>query len=85
MEQKSIYIGKVEVIRNPSPADYQAIRREALKIHTPVERNGDPALRSCEDTDGNKYYWAAADGMHEDIEPRLEQITGTDIFHYVGD
>lgn len=82
-EQKSIWVDtgskgeRIEILRNPSPRDLSAMRNEAIEKYgkSPV----DPVMRYTYDAEGNKYYWAAADGTHSMIEPYITQIEGVNV------
>jgi hypothetical protein len=76
--QESFYVGKVEVIRNPSNADQSDMRKEAAKEYG-VPGNGDPILRFTQDADGNRYVWKAYEAVHPWIEPAIEQREGVHV------
>jgi hypothetical protein len=80
--QVSLYLkigsNKVEVIRNPSSSDLQAMRKESIAEYGEPAM-GDPALRHTEDRDGNRYYWKAPEGVHAFVEPAISRIENVSV------
>ena len=74
METFYVKIGdqKVEVVRNPSSSDINAMTKEAISSHGRTGR-GDPVLRFTYDEDGNVYRWAAYEAIHAHIEPVISK------------
>lgn len=74
---------KIEVVQNPSSSDISSMRKEALSQYgTPG--NNDPALRSTEDANGNKYYWKSYEAIHNHIEPELSNKVGAELNQNAG-
>lgn len=64
------YVGRAEVIRNPTDRDYQQIKAEHRREY-PEDRMGE-TTRFTTDRNGNRYIWRADFGMHSMIEPGIE-------------
>jgi len=68
----------VEVIRNPSYSDMRQMTKEVREVFLGMPYD-EPALRSTQDINGNKYYWKAHEGVHTDIETLIMQRTGEEL------
>jgi hypothetical protein len=64
------YVGRAEVIRNPSDSDYRQIKKEHQEEY-PNDRMGE-TTRFTTDKNGNRYIWRADYGMHSMVEPGIE-------------
>lgn len=71
------YVGKAEIIRNPSDSDYKQIKKEHQKEY-PNDRLGE-TTRFTTDKDGNRYIWRADYGMHFQIEPGIQAREGVEV------
>jgi hypothetical protein len=65
----------VEIVKNPTDAEYRAMRKE-IKEQRPWLRDDEPLLRKTYDEEGNEYYWEALAGMHRTIEPAIRKHWG---------
>jgi hypothetical protein len=67
---------KVEVIKNPTHKDYQALSKE-VKKDFPDMPKGEPKTRITYDAEGNKYAWRADKGTHPEVEPLINRKYNT--------
>ena len=63
----------VEVIQNPTDAEYRQLRDEALREMPWLRGTGEPMLRHTYDEQGNEYYWRADRALHADVEPYINK------------
>ena len=63
----------VEVIQNPTDAEYRQLRDEALQEMPWLRGTGEPMLRHTYDEQGNEYYWRADRALHADVEPYINK------------
>ena len=63
----------VEVIQNPTDAEYRQLRDEALREMPWLRGTGEPMLRHTYDEQGNEYYWRADRAIHADVEPYINK------------
>ncbi len=73
---------KVEVVLNPTPDDFRAMKKEARASGFVDTR--DPPLRFTEDAEGNKYYWKSYQAVHPSIEGPLSKRVGTELNQNMG-
>ena len=67
----------VEVVQNPTNAEYRQMREEIYKDYPWLRGTGEAILRHTYDESGNEYYWNAFDGMHRDVEPYINKQYNT--------
>ena len=67
----------VEVIKNPTNAEYRQLREEALSEMPWLRGTGEPMLRHTYDEEGNEYYWRADQAVHAQVEPYINQHFNT--------
>lgn len=67
----------IEVVQNPSDAEYRQMRAEIYKEYPWLRGTGEAILRHTYDESGNEYYWNAFDGMHMDVEPYINKQYNT--------
>lgn len=67
----------VEVIQNPTDAEYNQLREEALREMPWLRGTGEPMLRRTYDEEGNEYYWRADKAIHTQVEPYINKHFGT--------
>ncbi|MGA0844824.1 MAG: GNAT family N-acetyltransferase, partial [Arenicellales bacterium] len=67
------YLGDVEVIRNPTMKDQGQMSRE-VRSEFPNDTLG---TRFTYDSKGNRYIWKAYEGIHSDIEPKIQAREGS--------
>jgi hypothetical protein len=67
----------VEVVQNPTGAEYRQMREEIYKDYPWLRGTGEAILRHTYDESGNEYYWNAFDGMHMDVEPYINRQYNT--------
>ena len=68
-------VGKTMVIRNPSDDDHRFLAAQ-VRQRFPNMPKGESPIRFTNDQKGNRYVWKAHEGMHADIEPHLQKLTG---------
>jgi phosphopantetheine adenylyltransferase len=62
----------IEVIKNPTIQDYQALKKEFRKEYP--ERGDTPAIRTTFDNKGNKYIWLSPYAVHAVVEPQINRM-----------
>jgi hypothetical protein len=74
--EEYFYVGKIEVIKNPTHVDYRSLSKEFRRDfpHAPANEQ---YLRTSYDTDGNKYIWRADFATHEMIDPHINRKFNT--------
>lgn len=75
LPRQSFYKGDVEIIRNPSDADYRELNA-AYRKEYPFDRSGDPTTRFTTDANGNRWIWRSDLGIHNQIEPFISNKEG---------
>lgn len=70
---KVFYVGKTEVIQNPTDDEYRQIYREQRKLHP---NTTDPLIRQTYGEFGNYYIWPAYDNTHYGIELYIYKTFG---------
>ena len=63
----------VEVVQNPTTAEYRQMREEAYADFPQLRGTGEPVLRHTYDEAGNNYYWRADRGLHSQVEPYINR------------
>lgn len=69
------YVKDIEVIRNPTDADYRQLSND-YRNEFPLDRSGDPPTRFTTDIDGNRWIWRSDMGTHYTVEPLIEAKEG---------
>ena len=67
----------IEVIQNPTSAEYRQMREDIYKEYPFLRGTGEAILRHTYDEDGNEYYWNAFEGMHRDVEHYINEKYNT--------
>lgn len=75
LPREVFYVGDIEVIRNPSSADYRQLSDDHFR-EFPNDRSGDPRSRFTTDADGNRWIWRASAGTHWHVEPLISKKEG---------
>ena len=83
---KVFYVGKTEVLKNPTDNEYRRLYNEQKKLHP----NQSPLLRQTYGEFGNYYVWPAFDSTHYNVElyiyknfgERTNQNKNYDLFNH---
>jgi len=77
------YVGDIEIIRNPTGADYRGMANE-IRSEIGNDFSGDPLLRYTLDSFGNRWIWKATEGLHNQIEPLISQRERVEVGQSLG-
>jgi len=70
------YVGKTEVIQNPTPRDYAQLKKESRDKYP---NDTDTTIRFTEDGQGNRFIWKAYEAVHSQIEPTIAKMLGREV------